>query len=46
MEGECVPGTASIANEGQRVSWVDEDEGLVEYSSVVSRSKNEMWEFD
>ena len=45
MEGECVPGTASIANEGQRISWVDEDEGLVVSSSVVFGSKNEMCEF-
>ena len=46
LEGECVPSNASITNEGQRVSWADEGEGLVESSSVVPGSKNEMWEFD
>ena len=46
MEGECVPGITSIANEGQRVSWADKGEGLVDSLSVVPGSKNEMWEFD
>ena len=46
LEGECVPGNASITNEGQRVSWADECEGLVESSSVVPLSENAMWDFD
>ena len=46
LEGECVPGNASITNERQRVSWADEGEGLVESSSMVRGSKNEMWDFD
>ena len=46
LEGECVPSNASITNEGQRVSWADEGEGLVESSSMVPGSKNEMWEID
>ena len=46
MEEECVQGIAAIANEGQRVSWADEGEGLVESSSVVPGSENEMWELD
>ena len=41
LEGECVPGNASITNERQRVSWADECEGLVEY---FPRSKSELWE--
>ena len=39
LEGECVPGNASITNEGQRVSWVDKGEGLVESSSMVPGSR-------
>ena len=46
LEGECVPGNASITNEGQRVSWVDKGKGLVQSSSVVPKSENEMWELD
>ena len=46
LEGECVPGNASITNEGQRVSWVDKGKGLVQSSSVVPESENEMWELD
>ena len=46
LEGECVPGNAYITNEGQRVSWVDKGKGLVESSSVVPGSENEMWELD
>ena len=46
LEGECVPGNVSITNAGQRVSWADEDVGLVEFLSVVPGTENEMWEFD
>ena len=46
LEGECVLGNASITNEGQRVSWVDKGKGLVQSSSVVPESENEMWELD
>ena len=46
LEGECVPGNASITNEGQRVSWANKGEGLVESSSVAPGSENEMWELD
>ena len=46
IEEECVLGIAVIANEGQRVSWADEGEGLVESSHVVLGSENVMWEFD
>ena len=45
LEGERVPGNESCTNEGQRVSWADEGEGLVESSSVVLRSESELWEF-
>ena len=40
LEGECVPGNESYTNEGQRVSWADEGEGLVE--SVVLGSESEL----
>ena len=45
LEGECVPGNESCTNEGQRVSWAEEGEGLVESSSVVLGSASELWEF-
>ena len=43
LEGECVPGNESYTNEGERVTWADEGEGLVE--SVVLGSESEWWEF-
>ena len=46
LEGDCVPGNASSTNEGQKVSWTDESEGLVESLSVVLGLESEMWEFD
>ena len=46
MEGECVLGNASTFNEWQRVSWADEDEGLVDSSTLVPGLENEMWECD
>ena len=45
LKGEYVPGNDSSTNEGQRVSWVDEGEGLVEFSSVVPGSESELWDF-
>ena len=45
LEREYVPGNDSSTNEGQRVSWVDEGEGLVEFSSVVPGSESELWDF-
>ena len=45
LEREYVPGNDSSTNEGQRVSWVDEGEGLVEFLSVVPGSESELWDF-
>ena len=45
LEGESVPGNDSSTNEGQRVSWADECEGLVESLSVVPGSESELWDF-
>ena len=41
LEGNCVPGNDSSTYEGQRVSWADECEGLVEY---FPRLESELWE--
>ena len=46
MEGESVPGISSIINEGQRVSWANESDGLVDSLSVVLGLEDEIWEFD
>ena len=46
MEGEFILGISYIVNEGQRVSWANEGEGLVDSLSMVSESENEIWEFD
>ena len=46
LEGDSVPGNVSTTNEGQRGSWANEGEGLVESSSMVPRLENEMWESD
>ena len=41
LEGDCVTGNDSSTYEGQRVSWADECEGLVEY---FPRLESELWE--
>lgn len=46
MEGEFVPGISSIVNDGHRVSWADEGDGLVDSLFVVPWSEDEICEFD
>lgn len=46
MEGESVLGISSIVNEGQRVSWANEGDGLVDSLFVVPGLEDEIWRFD
>ena len=46
MEGKFVPSISSIINEGQRVSWAKEGDGLVDSMFVVPGLEDEIWEFD
>ena len=45
-EVETVTGNDSVIKEGQMGSWAEDCDGLVDSLSIVTRSEEEMWDFD
>ena len=45
-EGEAATGNFTCVTKGQLVSWADECDEVVDSLSVVTRSEDELWEFD